>query len=362
MKAWRLFSPGDMKLVDIPIPKVRPGWVLIKVKMVQPSITEVQWAQGNFLEIAPRMEKVLEVKKTFPVFGHEFCGTVVDIGEGVTGLKEGDRVFYWRRASCHKCRLCLTGYEKLCRKGPILGIDIDGCFAEYVLLPAESLINIPDSITDSEVTAMQPLTGVIADINASGIDMGDTVVVFGQGVMGLNIMQVCRICGAGKIITSDIRDSVLDLSLKLGADVVINANKTDPVTSILDATDGKGADIVFECAGGNKQQGLSGTETLSQSIKVVRDGGKIVQVANLESGSAMEIMPISMRGIQYQGHGSCTPKLLEYTINLVASKRIKIAASVTHLLDGIDKLGEAFEITGNKSKYSAINPAQVKIS
>ncbi|MFC1819953.1 zinc-binding dehydrogenase [Thermodesulfobacteriota bacterium] len=362
MKAWRLYKFGDMRLDDVPMPKVRPGWVLIELRMVQPSVTEVQWSRGILMEFGAKIEKLVKEKAPFQMFGHEFCGTVVEVGEGVTNLKSGDRVFYWRRAACHKCDLCLAGYEEQCRKGPVLGIDIQGCFAEYMLLPAETLTSIPDSITDSEGAAMQPLAGVVADVHAIDVDMGDIIVILGQGVIGLNVLQVCQICGSGKIITVDVRDDVLALSSDLGADIIINANKMDPIESVLEATGGKGADIVFECAGGSPQQGLSGTKTLSQTVRVVRDGGKIMQVANLQADAALEVMPISMRGIQYHGQAFCTQKLIEYTVNLVASKRVRLTPLITHTLEGLDKVGEAFEITGDKRRYGAINPAQVKVS
>lgn len=362
MKAWRIYGIGDMRLDDVPVPKIKPGWVLVKVRMVQPSVTEVQWSRGISATGVANMKRFLQEKAPLQMFGHEFCGNVVEVPEGVSHVKVGDRVIYWRRAACHKCALCLAGYEEFCHKGPALGIDIPGCLAEYVLLPAESIISIPDSITDSEATTMQPLAGAAADLYAAGIEMGDAVVVLGQGVMGLNLMQLSRACGAGKTITVDVRDDALALSSQLGADIVINATKTDPVEAVLEATRSVGADIAFDCAGGNPQQGLSGTKTLTQATKMVRDQGKIVLVAMLEANATLEVSPISMRGIQYRGHATCTWKLMRYTIDLVTSKRLQLVPLVTHVLEGLDKVTEAFEITSNKAKYKAINPAQVIVS
>lgn len=362
MKAWRIYGIRDMRLDDVPMPEIKPGWVLVKVRMVQPSITEVAHFQGSSVGALADVEKLLEEKAPLQMFGHEFCGNVIEVGEDVSHIKVGDRVIYWRRASCHKCALCLAGYEWLCRKGPLLGLDIPGCLAEYALLPAESLMSIPNTVTDGEATAMQPLMGAVADVFATGVEMGDTVVVLGQGAMGLNFTQLSRVCGAGKIIAVDVRDDTLAFSSRLGADITINARKSDPVEAVVEATRGVGADIVFECAGGSPRQGLSGTKTLAQAMRMVRDQGKITQIAMLETNAMLEVGPINIRGIQYRGFGVCTRKLAQYAIDLIASKRVQLAPLVTHVLEGLDKIPEAFEITGNKSKYRAINPAQVIVS
>lgn len=359
MKAWRMYGIGDMRLDDIPVPEVKAGWVLIKVRMLQPSITEVEHLHGHALGGGIDLKKTLEEKGPLQMFGHEFCGEVVEVGEGVSNVAVGDRVFFWRRVPCYDCALCLAGHEELCCKGPLMGLHIPGSLAEYVVLPAGSIARVPNSITDSEATAMQPLVGVVSTVDATGIEMGDTVVVMGQGSMGLCVMQLSRVCGAGKTIAVDVRDDVLSFSSKLGANITINASKTDPVKAVFEATGGIGADIVFECAGGSPQHGLAGTKTLSQAISMVRDQGKVTQVAILGPEATMAVSPINMRGIQYRGLGACTWKHLHYTLDLIASKRVQLAPLVTHTLQGLDKVPEAFEITGNKAKYGAINPAQV---
>jgi threonine dehydrogenase-like Zn-dependent dehydrogenase len=357
MKAWRVYGIGDMRLDDIPIPKIEPGWVLTKIRMVQVSITEV----ANFRGLSGNLERLLKEKSPRQMFGHEFCGEVIEVGEGVNRIKQGDRVVYYGRPACHQCALCLAGYEELCCKGPMLGEGIPGALAEYALLPAEGMIAVPDIITDSEVAAMQPLIGTMGAIHLIGVDMGDTVAVVGQGSMGLNATQVCRVCGAGKVIGVDVNDDVLAVASRLGADIVINARKVDPVEAVLEATGGIGADIVFECAGGSPQQGLSGTTALSQAMRMVRDQGKISQIALLGANATIDISPLNTSGIMYRGLGPSFHKLAQYAVDLVASKRVQLAPLVTHILQGLDKVPEAFEITGNKAKYRTINPAQVKV-
>jgi len=362
MKAWRLYGVNDIRLDEIPMPEVKAGDVLIKVRMLQPSVTEVQQLAGLGGGGGEAMMKLIQEKGPQRQFGHEFCGEVVEIGESVSDIKVGDRVFSWRRVPCTECALCLAGLEDLCCQGPLVGLNIPGCLAEYVALPASCVAAVPDSINDSEATALQPLMGVTSTVVDTDIQIGDNVVILGQGSMGLNVTQVSAICGAGKVIAVDVRDEMLEFSGRFGADVTVNASKIDPVEAIFEATRGVGADIVFECAGGSPQHGLSGTKTLNQAIEMVRDGGKITQVAILGPDATVAVSPITMRGLQYRGIGHCTRSVLRYTIDIVASKRVQLEPMVTHTLEGLDKVPEAFEITGNKAKYGAINPAQVIIT
>jgi threonine dehydrogenase-like Zn-dependent dehydrogenase len=358
MKTWRIYGAGDMRLDDVQMPEIKPGWVLVKIRMTQVAVTEVEYFHG----FAGLVEKLLEEKSPRELFGHAICGDAVEVGEGVSHIKVGDRVIHHGRVTCNDCPLCFAGYEELFRKIPMMGIQIPGGLAEYVLLPAGSLISVPDTITDSEATATQPAISTMGAVHLTGVEMGDTVVVLGQGSMGLNATQICRVCGAGKVIGVDVRDDTLAISSQLGTDITINARETDPVESVLEITKGVGADIVFDCAGGSPKQGLSSTKTLEQAMRMVREQGKISQIAVLEPNARLDLSSIIMRGVQYRGLGAGSWKLAQYTVDLVASKRVQLAPLVTHILEGLDKVPEAFEITGNKGKYRGINPAQVIVS
>ncbi|MBN1192060.1 MAG: zinc-binding dehydrogenase [Dehalococcoidales bacterium] len=357
MKAWRIYGPDDMRLDEIPIPEIKPGWVLAKIKKVQVSVTEV----ANFRSLSENPGKSSEGGPPRQMYGHEFCAEVIETGEGVCNVKTGDRIFYYGRPACRNCAMCRAGYEELCCKGPMLGIDIPGGLAEYVLLPGEGMMSIPPVITDSEAAAMQPLVGTLGAISLVGVEMGDTVVVLGQGSMGLNATQICRVSGAGKVIGVDINEDNLAMATRLGADAVVNASREEPVEAVLKATDGVGADLVFDCAGGNPKMGLSGVATVTQAMRIVRDQGKISQIALLGADARVDVSPINSKGVLYRGLGSSTAKLARYAVDLVATKRVQLAPLVTHVFDGLDKMPQAFEITGNKARYKAINPAQVNV-
>jgi len=363
MKAWRIYGTNDIRFDDIPVPEVKPGWVFLKPKIFQLSITEIQKLSGQLSVIrGPKTE--WNENNPLQRLGHEFCAEVLEIGEGVNDdLRVGDRVFWGKHASCGKCSLCNAGYEYLCRSGPLVGDTIDGCLAEYFILPANCLLKVPDSISDSAVAAMQTLQCAFSSALNAEIEKGDTVAVFGQGVMGSYCAQTSRACGAGTVIGVDIRDETLAVSRQIGAaDIVINASKVDPVEAIYEATRGIGPDIVFDCASGRTEVGLSGIETMNQALSVVRTSGKFIAISILEEDNVIPYTPLNRKWIQYRSAKHTSPKEDCWMLDLVVSKRVQLEPLVTHVLEGLDKLPEAIEITSNKSKYGAINPAQVRLT
>jgi len=199
----------------------------------------------------------------------------------------------------------------------------------------------------------------VAAVETAEVQLGDSVAIFGQGSMGLECMQIVRNSGAGTIITVDVREEACRVSKELGADYALNATECDPVEVIRDLTEGNGADIVFECAGGSPKQGLAGTRSLMQAIDAVRSGGKLVGVSWFGSPLEIDIDILRERSLRYVFPDISTSAHLEYTVRLVSSGRVRLRPAITHILDGIGSVPQAFEITANKGKYKAINPAQV---
>ena len=177
--------------------------------------------------------------------------------------------------------------------------------------------------------------------------------------MGLECMQVARTCGAGLVITVDVREEACRTSKELGADHTLNARSCDPVSVIRELTGGNGADVVFECAGGSPTQGLAGSETLFQAIEAARSGGKIMGVAFYGRPLQLDVDALRERSLRYLFPDISTLGHLEHTVRLVASRRVRVQPTITHVLRGLESVPEAFEITANKGKYQAINPAQV---
>ena len=361
MRAWRFYGFGDMRLDDIPMPELQPGHVLVEPLCVQPSVTEAQLAFGIPTLAFDRVKRRLETEAPLQLFGHEFCARIVEIAGGITRFQVGDRVAARAKLPCQKCPLCRSERSYLCRQGPVIGFDLPGCFSEVASLPEIALVKVDEAISNSEAACLQSLSDSVAAVETAEIRMGDAVVIFGQGSMGLECLQIARISGAGRIITIDVREESCRMSKELGADQVLHGRSCDIGSAIRDLTGGNGADVVFECAGGSPKQGMAGTQTLRQAIEVVRSGGKIIGVSWFGAPLELNVDLLRERSLRYLFPDISTQSHLEHTVRLVASGRVRLRPTITHVLDGLESVPQAFEITANKGKYQAINPAQVII-
>jgi threonine dehydrogenase-like Zn-dependent dehydrogenase len=359
MKAWRFYGFNDMRLDDVPEPVCGPGHVLVEPLCVQPSVTEAQLAQGIPTLAYDRVKRRLETEAPLQLFGHEFCARILDTGPGVVRFQPGDRVAARAKLPCQQCPLCRSERSNLCRKGPVIGFDLPGCFAERACLPEIALVKLDERISDSEAACLQSLSDSMAAVETAGLRMADSVVIFGQGSMGLECLQIARLSGAGRVITVDVREEACRISRELGADHVLNGRTDDVVAAIHDLTRGQGADVVFECAGGSPKQGLAGHQTLLQAIDAARSGGKLVGVSWFGGPLQLNVDLLRERSLRYLFPDISTLAHLEHTVHLVASGRVRVKPTITHVLSGIESVPKAFEITANKGKYGAINPAQV---
>jgi threonine dehydrogenase-like Zn-dependent dehydrogenase len=343
MKGWLTHAFNDMRLEELPYPEQRPGWAIVKTQVVQPSITEVQLFYGERSNSYDKVKKLLS-KGPQQLFGHEFCAEIVEIdGDNEYGLSVGDRV-----AATHT-------------EIGTIGRDFPGCFSEYACVPPEALAKVPDGISDWEVAALQPLSSCVHNIQTLGVTLGDIVLVLGQGVMGLNSAQAAKAAGADTVIGVDRRDDILDLAIKLGTDITINASKQNVVEAVMDLTHGKGVPFVIEAASGSPKMGLSGGSTVSDAVACVAKGGKILSIPHFHEPVTLDFNVLRAKRVTYMFPPELArPKEMVLAARLVAQKRIRIDPMITHKLEGIEKVLEAVEITSNKAKYSALNPAQVR--
>jgi threonine dehydrogenase-like Zn-dependent dehydrogenase len=359
MKAWRFHAFGDMRLDDVPEPVCGPGHVLVEPICVQPSVTEAQLARGIPTLAYDRVKRRLETEAPLQLFGHEFCARIIETGPGVTRFRAGERVAARAKLPCGECPLCSSERSDLCRNGPVIGFDLPGCFAERARIPEIALVRVDDRISDSEAACLQSLSDSVAAVETASIRMADTVAILGQGSMGLECLQIARLSGAGTIITVDVREEACRVSRELGADHALNARECDVVAAIRDLTGGNGADVIFECAGGSPKQGLAGQQSLLQALDAVRSGGKIVGVSWFGTPLELNIDLFRERSLRYIFPDISTLAHLEHTVRLVATGRVRLKPTITHVLSGIAAVPQAFEITAQKGQYRAINPAQV---
>src|SRR5437588_7578680 len=185
MKAWRFYGFGDMRLDEIPEPHPRAGQVRLEPICVQPSVTEAQLALGTPTLAYDRVKRRLETEAPIQLFGHEFCARILEVGPGVTQFRSGDRVAARAKLPCGDCPLCRSERSDLCRRGPVIGFDLPGCFAERAILPEIALVKVDDHISDSEAACLQSLSDSVAAVETAQLQIGDAVVIFDQGSMGL---------------------------------------------------------------------------------------------------------------------------------------------------------------------------------
>jgi threonine dehydrogenase-like Zn-dependent dehydrogenase len=344
MKAWVTYGVNDIRLEEVPDPVARPGWPLVRVLVVQPAITEVQLLRGEQTSgtdlVARRLAEGPQL-----LFGHEFCGEVVGVAEGETAVAIGDRV-----TALHS------------RHGTI-GRHFAGCFAELAVLPTDALVVIPDTVDDWSATALQPLSSCVRIVEDLGIGFSDTVIVLGQGVMGLNCAQAAKAAGSRRVIGVDRRSDLLDIARRLGVDETIDATTENVVDRVLALTDGAGAPIVIEAASGSPSVGLSGGSTVSDALACVATGGTILSLAHYHAPVSLDFNICRRKRLRYQFPPTAaqTDDMISAAA-LVASGRVQLRPMITHRLDGIGSLPDAIEITANKAKYAALNPAQVRIA
>jgi len=344
MRAWRLHGPGDLRLAALPHPVPKPGWVKVRIRCVQPSITECLLLSGERTYGHALIERAL-AQGPAQAFGHEFSGEVVALGDGVTTLSLGDRVA--ARGS---------------HPEGIVGFDYPGALAEYGVFPASLFVRLPDHVSDSEGAAIQPLSDAVAAVHAANIRLGDVVVIIGLGSMGLSCLQVARTAGAGRVIAIARRPEALALAKALGADEVLDATSVDTVEAVRTLTGGVGADVVIETAGGPITQGLAGNETLIQAGRMLRDEGTVVGVAFDGEATQLPYGVFRFRAIRFVYPSLLTRRLFETTVQLVASGRVQLKPLITCRLDGLEQVPEAFLRTARKSQYGLINPAQVVVT
>lgn len=225
-----------------PIPEPADGEVQIQIKSVGVCASDVHYYRDG---------RIGSTVVTSPVvLGHEASGIVTAVGDGVADLRVGDRVAIEPAKPCMKCEWCLTGYYNLCPDIPFFGTPpTDGCFREYVTWPASLALKAPDKLTFDEIAMVEPLAIGIYAVDLAELQSHEIVAVLGAGAIGLSILQAAKLAGARRIIVSEPIKARRDLALKLGASEVLDPRASEPDEIVKHLTGGRGADVIFECAG-----------------------------------------------------------------------------------------------------------------
>jgi L-iditol 2-dehydrogenase len=275
MKAWVLGGPDEIFLIDKPVPQPAAAEVLVRIDAVAICATDLEILRHG---VPAMVEGGLPFNKNFTI-GHEYMGTVVQLGPAVDEYGIGDRVTVEVHAGCGRCERCRQGmYTSCLNYGDVAkghranGFTTDGGFAEYAVNHVNTLVHVPDDMTDEEATLVVTAGTSIYGLDVlGGLIAGEGVVVTGPGPIGLLGVAVAKALGADPVILTGTRESRLDLGKKLGADHTVNARREDPVVAVKRITDGKGVHFVVECSGA--------PEALNEAAQMVNRGGRICLAA-----------------------------------------------------------------------------------
>lgn len=337
MKATVFARPGKIELREKPIPKVGPTDALIRVTTTTICGTDVHILKGEY-PVVPGL-----------TIGHEPVGVIAELGSAVSGYEVGQRVIVGAITPCGQCSPCLDGHHSQCGGRAIggwrFGNTIDGCQAEYVLVPnaQANLAVIPDGLTDEQVLMCPDIMSTgFSGAESGRIRIGDTVAVFAQGPIGLCATVGARLSGASLIIGVDSNPTRLAKAKELGAHRVINFKETDPIAAIMDLTHGRGVDVAIEALG---QQG-----TFESCLRVVRPGGT---VSSLGVYSGKLTVPLDAFAAGLGDHHIVTTlcpggkERMRRLLATVKSGAADLRSLVTHRFK-LDEIEKAYDLFANQ--------------
>lgn len=313
MKVAKLYHFNDIKIEDVPVPDAGPGEALIKVKASGICSGDVMpW----YID-----------KKAPLVLGHEPAGEIVKAGDNAASFKQGDRVFVHHHAPCMGCFFCKRGDFVQCEEWKRSKI-IPGGIAEYILIPEGNLKNdtlkVPDKLTFEDAVLVEPLACVVKSFKRSGIKKGDTVLVIGLGVMGIMHVLLAPDFGAEYIIGADMVEYRLGRAKELGAGRVINVRAEPLRDTVLNYTDGRGADIVIV--------GPNSIEAVKDGLNCVSPGGTVVLFTPAGPDEKLTIDPneLYFRDIKLITSYSCGPDDTKQSLQYIEQGIVNAEKMVTH--------------------------------
>src|SRR5579872_6590946 len=277
-------KPGT-EIRDVAIPKIGPTDVLVKVKVASICGTDLhiynwdKWAQHR---IHPPL-----------IPGHEFCGEVFAFGDEVTTVKEGDFVSAEMHVACGKCYQCRTGEAHICQNVKIIGVDANGAFAEYVVIPESNIWKLDPSIPKEYASILDPLGNAVHTVLAGEI-AAKTVAITGTGPIGLFAIAVARACGATSIFAIEVNEHRRKLAREMKADHVIDPSQENASAAVMERTGGLGVDVVLEMAGH--------PDSIRTAFDIVRRGGRISLLGLTSKPISLNFSEdIIFKGITVQG-------------------------------------------------------------
>jgi threonine 3-dehydrogenase len=306
-------APG-VSLVNVPVPQIGPGDLLIRIEKVAICGTDVHIYDWN-----PWAQRTIRPPQ---ILGHEFVGQVEQIGEGVSGFAVGERVSGEGHIVCGICRSCRAGRRHLCTSTVGVGVNRDGCFAEYLSLPASNAWHVADSIP-SRVAAIFDPYGNAAHATLSFDLVGEDILITGAGPIGIMAAAIAKHVGARNVVISDINDYRLDLALTMGATRAVNV-KRDTIADVMNDLGMIGFDIGLEMSGN--------AEAFESMLESMHNGGRIALLGIAPGPVSIDWDEVVFRGLTIKGIYGREIWETWYKMQTMLESGLDIAPVITHEL------------------------------
>jgi threonine 3-dehydrogenase len=322
-------EPGIVQ-VEAEQPRLGSHEVLVKVRVTSVCGTDYhiyRWDEWARTHVKPPR-----------IIGHEFAGEIVETAPDVVTHKVGDLVAAESHIGCGRCYQCQTGNSHICERLAIIGVDVDGSFAEYVKIPEQNAWPIPKEVPVETASILEPLGNAVHAAFAADI-AGSDVSIFGCGPVGLSAVALTSVSGALSVTAIDVNDYRLKLAKRMGASTVINSKELDPVEEIHKETEGRGARVVLE---------MSGNEVaIRQAFRAVRNGGTVILFGlpsgevRLNVGDDLIFKEAHVRGIVGREIFKTWYKLEA----LLKSGKLDLQPLITHRM-ALNQLDDAMKLVG----------------
>lgn len=328
MRAAVLTRVGRVEVQERPEPMAVPGWVVVRVDVASLCGTDAHQFEGRIDSPFPRVP------------GHDFAGTVEAVGDGVDPGLVGRSFAVKPSLPCGECAACAAGRPLDCGKKKLIGLWSDGCLAERIAVPVVNLVPIPDGVPVWGAALLEPFAVGLNCVDRLQIMLGDTVLVLGQGPIGLAVTRLAAASGAGQLVVTDVRKEVFSVSQDYGATVCLDSRDETLVPQVLELTGGRGADIVIE---------TSGAPAASASvIDLVRKEGKASFIGYANDLPGIPVVPMMLKTLTVFGIGGNGGRgQYERSLELIRTGRVDLEPLVTHRF-GLADVAEAFEVASTK--------------
>lgn len=318
MRALFFNQPHDIDVKDFDLPALKDNEVLVKVGACGICGTDFHIFEGK----APAKYPV--------ILGHEYAGVVADAGKNAGGLKPGDHVAINPNIHCGYCEQCRRGRINLCLNLKALGVTLNGGFADYSVVPVTQAHYVPQHLPFTEAAFAEPLSCCVHGINQASIKTGDKAVIVGTGTIGLLMMQLAILSGAGNVYAVETSEVKAEMALQLGASHVFNPSSPSFTEEFNVFTSG-GADVVIECAGNEK--------AAQTALSLTRKGGTLVIFGLASPSAAIQIY------LQQLFHNEMTikssilnPNTFQTAAGLLASGKIKTSQFAPQMIPLEDRM------------------------